>query len=229
MADEQDNQQRAARFAPRDRQAEPGTRRVRASLLFLGLGILLTSGTVLWLGLFNQQDEIRLEISDLKVDETGDVELTGAVYRGQTARGEPFEITANVAREREDGVVDLSSPTAQLRRAQYRIVRPDVHGPASGVADEHGWDGDERRGVVGDEAPRDGRRTQPHSVGRLNGDKVHVAIRKCEASKRDVGLRRGLVSAVHGCTISNVSRSHSARASAARCRPQGGSLHEQAR
>ena len=98
MADEQDNQQRAARFAPRDRPAEPGTRRVRASLLFLGLGILLTSGTVLWLGLFNQQDEIRLEISDLKVDETGDVELTGAVYRGQTARGEPFEITANVAR-----------------------------------------------------------------------------------------------------------------------------------
>ena len=122
MADEQDNQQRAARFAPRDRQAEPGTRRVRASLLFLGLGILLTSGTVLWLGLFNQQDEIRLEISDLKVDETGDVELTGAVYRGQTARGEPFEITANVAREREDGVVDLSSPTAQLRRASGDIM-----------------------------------------------------------------------------------------------------------
>ena len=72
MVDEQDNQQRAARFAPRDRQAEPGTRRIRASLLFLGLGVLLTFGTVLWLGLFNQQDEIRLEISDLKVDETGD-------------------------------------------------------------------------------------------------------------------------------------------------------------
>ena len=121
MADEQENKQRAARFAPRDRQAETGTRRVRASLLFLGLGILLTSGTVLWLGLFNQQDEIRLEISDLKVDETGDVELTGAVYRGQTARGEPFEIR-NVAREREDGVVDLSSPTAQLRRAGGDIM-----------------------------------------------------------------------------------------------------------
>lgn len=116
MAKDQENQLRAARFAPRDRQSEPETRRVRASLLFLGLGILLTSGTVLWLGLFNQQDEIRLEISDLTVDETGDVELTGAIYRGQTARGEPFEITANVARERENGVVDLSSPTAQLRR-----------------------------------------------------------------------------------------------------------------
>jgi LPS export ABC transporter protein LptC len=51
------------------------------------------------------------------VDETGEVELTGAVYRGQTARGDPFEITADVARERENGVVDLSSPTAELLRA----------------------------------------------------------------------------------------------------------------
>ena len=122
MATDQENQLRAARFAPRDRQSEPETRRIRASLLFLGLGILLTSGTVLWLGLFNQQDEIRLEISDLTVDETGDVELTGAVYRGQTARGEPFEITANVARERENGVVDLSSPTAQLRRISGDVM-----------------------------------------------------------------------------------------------------------
>ena len=122
MADNQDNQQRAAKFAPRDRQTEPETRRIRASLLFLGLGVLLTFGTVLWLGLFNQQDEIRLEISDLKVDETGDVELTGAIYRGQTARGEPFEITADVAREREDGVVDLSSPTAQLRQASGDVM-----------------------------------------------------------------------------------------------------------
>ena len=122
MVDNQDNQQRAAKFAPRDRQAEPETRRIRASLLFLGLGVLLTFGTVLWLGLFNQQDEIRLEISDLKVDETGDLELTGAIYRGQTARGEPFEITANVARERENGVVDLSSPTAQLRQASGDVM-----------------------------------------------------------------------------------------------------------
>ena len=122
MVDNQDNQQRAAKFAPRDRQTEPETRRIRASLLFLGLGVLLTFGTVLWLGLFNQQDEIRLEISDLKVDETGDLELTGAIYRGQTARGEPFEITANVARERENGVVDLSSPTAQLRQANGDVM-----------------------------------------------------------------------------------------------------------
>ena len=99
MVDNQDNQQRAAKFAPRDRQTEPETRRIRASLLFLGLGVLLTFGTVLWLGLFNQQDEIRLEISDLKVDETGDLELTGAIYRGQTAAN--IEITANVAQERK--------------------------------------------------------------------------------------------------------------------------------
>ena len=79
-------------------------------------------GAVLWLGLFSQQDQIRLEISDIKVDETGDVELTGAVYRGQTVRGEPFEITAQVARERDNGIVDLSSPTAELHRVNGDIM-----------------------------------------------------------------------------------------------------------
>ena len=116
MAELQDTNQPAPRFAPRARQADPERRGFRTSLLLIGLGVFMSFGTVLWLGLFNQQDEIRLEISDIKVDETGDVELTGAVYRGQTVRGEPFEITAEIARERDNGVVDLSSPTAELRR-----------------------------------------------------------------------------------------------------------------
>ena len=117
MAEEQGAGQPTPKFAPRARQADPERRIFRTSLLFIGLGVAMSFGIVLWLGLFNQQDEIRLEISDIKVDETGEVELTGAVYRGQTARGDPFEITADVARERENGVVDLSSPTAELLRA----------------------------------------------------------------------------------------------------------------
>ena len=117
MAEEQGGNQPTPKFAPRARQADPQRRGFRTSLLFIGLGTVMSLGTVLWLGLFNQQDEIRLEISDFKVDETGDVELTGAVYRGQTVRGEPFEITAEIATERDNGVVDLSSPTAELRRA----------------------------------------------------------------------------------------------------------------
>jgi LPS export ABC transporter protein LptC len=122
MADEQDTAQSAPKFAPRARQADPERRGIRTSLLLIGLGIAMSFGTVLWLGLFNQQDEIRLQISDIKIEETGDVELTGAVYRGQTTRGEPFEITAEVARERENGVVDLSSPTAELLRASGNVM-----------------------------------------------------------------------------------------------------------
>ena len=122
MADELDTAQSAPKFAPRARQADPERRGIRASLLFIGLGVVMSFGAVLWLGLFNQQDEIRLQISDIKIEETGDVELTGAVYRGQTTRGEPFEITAEVARERENGVVDLSSPTAELRRASGDVM-----------------------------------------------------------------------------------------------------------
>jgi lipopolysaccharide export system protein LptC len=122
MAEEQGTGQPTPKFAPRARQADPERRIFRTSLLFIGLGVAMSFGIVLWLGLFNQQDEIRLEISDIKVDETGEVELTGAVYRGQTARGDPFEITADVARERENGVVDLSSPTAELLRASGDVL-----------------------------------------------------------------------------------------------------------
>jgi len=122
MADELDTAQSAPKFAPRARQADPERRGIRASLLFIGLGVVMSFGAVLWLGLFNQQDEIRLRISDIKIEETGDVELTGAVYRGQTTRGEQFEITAEVARERENGVIDLSSPTAELLRASGDVM-----------------------------------------------------------------------------------------------------------
>jgi LPS export ABC transporter protein LptC len=122
MADKQDTVQSAPKFAPRARQADPERRGIRTSLLFIGLGVAMSFGTVLWLGMFNQQDEIRLQISDIKIEESGDVELTGAVYRGQTTRGEPFEITAEVARERENGVVDLSSPTAELQRASGDVM-----------------------------------------------------------------------------------------------------------
>lgn len=122
MAEEQGDNQPAPKFAPRAKQADPQRRGFRTSLLFIGLGAVMSIGTVLWLGLFNHQDEIRLEISDIKVDETGAVELTGAVYSGQTARGESFEITAEIATERDNGVVDLSSPTAEMRRADGDVM-----------------------------------------------------------------------------------------------------------
>ena len=119
-----ENSKRSFSFAPRSDAAEAEARRrpVRASLLFILLGLVLTGGTVLWLGVFIQPGEIRLGVTDVKIDETGEVELTGAIYQGRTEQGEAFEITAAVASERESGVVDLDSPTAQLYRSDGDLV-----------------------------------------------------------------------------------------------------------
>lgn len=122
MVDEQDSSNRSARFAPRERSGTHSRQPFRTSLIFVGIALVLSFATVLWLGLFNKQEQIRLEVTDIKVDETGDVELTGAIYRGQTARGEPYEIIADTARERDTGQVDLSAPEAELQQAGGDVV-----------------------------------------------------------------------------------------------------------
>ena len=122
MAEQQDSQQRSVRFAPRERSGDSGCQTVRISLIFIAVGTAMSLATVLWLGLFSQRSEIRLEISETKVDESGDVELTGAVYRGTTEGGDPYEITAEVAQERQDGVVDLASPAALLNQSGGDVI-----------------------------------------------------------------------------------------------------------
>lgn len=122
MTDQQDGSARSVRFAPRERSGTESPQRFRTSLIFVGIALVFLFVTLLWLGLFNERDEIRLEVTDIKVDETGDVELTGAVYRGQTARGEPYEIVADTARERDTGEVDLSAPAAQLQQGSGDVV-----------------------------------------------------------------------------------------------------------
>ena len=130
MAQEQDSGSRSARFAPRERSDAESRQPFRTSLIFVGIALVLSFVTVLWLGLFNERDEIRLEVTDIKVDETGDVELTGAVYRGQTTRGEPYEIVADTARERDTGQVDLSLGLGALDHVQaLNSNRSGVNGP----------------------------------------------------------------------------------------------------
>ena len=139
MSDQQDSSTRSARFAPRERSGAESQQPFRTSLIFVGIALVLSFVTVLWLGLFNERDEIRLEVTDIKVDETGDVELTGAVYRGQTARGEPYEIVAETARERETGEVDLSAPAAELQQSTGDVVnitsKTGVYFPKRGEID----------------------------------------------------------------------------------------------
>ena len=122
MTDQQDGSARSVRFAPREWSGTESPQQFRTSLIFVGIALVFSFVTLLWLGLFNERDEIRLEVTDIKVDETGDVELTGAVYRGQTARGEPYEIVADTARERDTGEVDLSAPAAQLQQGSGDVV-----------------------------------------------------------------------------------------------------------
>ena len=134
MANENGTRKSGFSFAPREQDIDAGRQPVRASILFISLGLVLTFVTVLWLGFFTQPAEIKLEVADVKIDASGDIELTGAIYKGRTENGEAFEVTAKIASERSSGAVDMESPTAQLFRndgdlidlsSQYGLYFPD--------------------------------------------------------------------------------------------------------
>ena len=122
MANENGTRKSGFSFAPREQDIDAGRQPVRASILFISLGLVLTFVTVLWLGFFTQPAEIKLEVTDVKIDEAGDIELTGAIYKGRTENGEAFEVTAKIARERSSGAVDMESPTAQLFRNDGDLI-----------------------------------------------------------------------------------------------------------
>lgn len=122
MANENGTRKSGFSFAPREQDVDAGRRPVRASILFISLGLALTFVTVLWLGFFTQPAEIKLEVTDVKIADTGDIELTGAIYKGRTESGEAFEVTAKIASERSSGAVDMEAPTAQLFRNDGDLI-----------------------------------------------------------------------------------------------------------
>ena len=122
MANENGTRKSGFSFAPREQDIDAGRLPVRASILFISLGLVLTFVTVLWLGFFTQPAEIKLEVTDVKIDDAGDIELTGAIYKGRTENGEAFEVTAKIASERSSGAVDMESPTAQLFRNDGDLI-----------------------------------------------------------------------------------------------------------
>ena len=122
MANENGTRKSGFSFAPRAQDIDTGRQPVRASILFISLGLVLTFVTVLWLGFFTQPAEIKLEVTDVKIDDAGDIELTGAIYKGLTENGEAFEVTAKIASERSSGAVDMESPTAQLFRNDGDLI-----------------------------------------------------------------------------------------------------------
>ena len=122
MANENGTRKSGFSFAPREQDIDAGRQPVRASILFISLGLVLTFVTVLWLGFFTQPAEIKLEVTDVKIGDAGDIELTGAIYKGRTENGEAFEVTAKIASERSSGAVDMESPTAQLFRNDGDLI-----------------------------------------------------------------------------------------------------------
>ena len=122
MANENGTRKSGFSFAPREQDIDAGRQPVRASILFISLGLVLTFVTVLWLGFFTQPAEIKLEVTDVKIDDAGDIELTGAIYKGRSENGKAFEVTAKIASERSSGAVDMESPTAQLFRNDGDLI-----------------------------------------------------------------------------------------------------------
>lgn len=109
--------ERLARFAPKTTADDAtGSWGIRPSFLFLGLGVIVTIAIISWLGLFQETEDIRLNIKDVTVKNDGNVELTGARYRGRLESGDSFEITADRASEAKDGTgqIELEEPVASL-------------------------------------------------------------------------------------------------------------------
>lgn len=115
---------RIAKFSPKP-TSEAAARKstLRPSIILFALGATATIALVSWLGLFSERDDIRLDITNVAVDSNGNVELTGAQYRGRTADGTPFEINAEIASENQDGSgrIDLTAPVAKLHNSEGTI------------------------------------------------------------------------------------------------------------
>jgi LPS export ABC transporter protein LptC len=116
---------RKSRFTPRAKTAQAtNDRRYPLSLLLVGVGAILTLAVAGWLGLLANGKDVSLEITEVKRAESGEVQLTGARYRGLTPAGKPYEITAAKANEAPDGSgrVDMDQPTAVLTMRNGSLV-----------------------------------------------------------------------------------------------------------
>ena len=119
------NSARKSRFTPRTKTAQTNSeRRYPLSLLLVGVGVVLTLAVASWLGLLANGKDVSLKIKELKRAESGEVQLTGARYRGLTPAGKPYEITAAKANEATDGSgrVDMDQPTAVLMMRNGSLV-----------------------------------------------------------------------------------------------------------
>ena len=120
------NSARKSRFTPRAKTAHTTSERsYPLSLLLVGVGAVLTLAVASWLGLLANGKDVALEIKEVKRAESGEVQLTGARYRGLTPAGKPYEITAVKANEAPDGSgrVNMDQPTAILIMRDGSLIK----------------------------------------------------------------------------------------------------------
>ncbi len=118
--------QRPNRFAPRQKATiSHGQKSIRPSLVLHGLAVILAIGVALWLGFLPSNRETALEIQETLSVETGEIELTGARYRGVSSTGRPYEITAEQAQEAQDGTenVNMALPKAVIATRNGATVK----------------------------------------------------------------------------------------------------------
>ena len=116
---------RRDRLTPRlNLQTDENRRSLPLSVILLGFAAILALFFTSWLGFFGQETEVTLEIKETKITHSGEVELTGARYRGRSPSGRPFEITAKRAKEATDGSgrIDMIRPTASITMANGSVV-----------------------------------------------------------------------------------------------------------
>ncbi len=119
------------RFTPRKKASDTGSRRrLPLSLLLLGVSAALAVAVTSWLSFLTSNKDVSLEVKVVERAETGEVQLTGARYRGLTPSGKHYEITAALANESTDGSgrIDMNEPTALVTMRNGSIVnlRSDV-------------------------------------------------------------------------------------------------------
>jgi lipopolysaccharide export system protein LptC len=87
-------------------------------------GAALALAITSWLGFLASNKDLSLEIKEVKKAETGEVQLTGARYRGLTPSGKPYEITSALANEATDGSgrVEMDKPTATVTLKNGSII-----------------------------------------------------------------------------------------------------------
>ena len=120
------NSARKSRFTPRTKTAHTTSERsYPLSLLLVGVGSVLTLAVASWLGLLANGKDVALEIKEVERAESGEVQLTGARYRGLTPAGKPYEITAVKANEAPDGSgrVNMDQPTAVLIMRNGSLIK----------------------------------------------------------------------------------------------------------